>query len=467
MNDRRAILVADLGYGDSGKGITIDTLARTHIAHTVVRYNGGAQAAHTVVTPDGRSHTFSQFGSASFVSGVATYLSAHMLVDPIALSNEETFLERVRVFDALSRHFIHRDARIVSPYAKLINKLREHARRDARHGSCGMGIGETMRFWKAHPDETLYLRDLSDVRTLKRKLLFQLEYSREIIAANFPLLVRSVPELKDEWDELSGSGYIAKLAERYVAVSSALNCVDEEWESTLLQKNGTILFEGAQGVLLDERYGFHPFTTWSDTTYANADTMLGGFDGSVTRLGVLRAYATRHGPGPFVTEDSMLTGRLPDSHNMFGEWQREFRVGWFDAVASRYALRAVGGVDALAITNLDRLEGLSEWKIATRYKTTTDAMRNLSRLPADREGIARDIVRTKEDDEEMNEDLAKELFKAAPAYESVEIAIPPKVADVNSMTPVIEKIEHELDTRVALLGFGPTSNEKYWRKSLF
>ena len=469
MKEKRAILVADLGYGDSGKGITIDTLARTYDAHTVVRYNGGPQAAHRVVTIDGRSHTFSQFGSATFVPGVATYLSQFMLVDPVALINEETYLQKSGISGALLRHFIHRDARVISPYAVLINKLRERKRDDARHGSCGMGVGETVQFSKVHPDETLYVRDLQNSEMLQKKLSFQREYARGLITESFVHVLRAATDLQYEWNELSKDTHITSLIENYVAISKKINTVDNEWEAKLMKRDGVILFEGAQGILLDERYGFHPFTTWSDTTFGNAHKITAEheYTGACTRLGVLRAYATRHGPGPFVTYDSALTERIPDSQNVFSEWQREFRVGWFDAVASRFALSATQGVDALAITNIDRLVGLTEWNIATHYKTTTDAMRNLSRLPAGRGGIARDIVRMSEDDDELNEDLAKELLRAAPVYETVKLSTSFGADMVHASSGIIEKIEHELGVGVALLGFGPTSDEKYWRKPLF
>ena len=343
MNEHRAILVADLGYGDSGKGITIDTLARTYGAHTVVRYNGGPQAAHTVVTMDGRSHTFSQFGSATFVPGVATYLSQFMLVDPLSLINEETYLEQSGISDALLRHFIHRDARVISPYAVLINKLRERMRSDARHGSCGMGVGETVRFWKVHPDETLYVRDLQNSQMLQKKLSFQREYASVLIKESFVHVMSAAADLQHEWNKLSEDTHVTALIENYVVISKKINTVDETWVAKLMKRDGVMLFEGAQGVLLDERFGFHPFTTWSDTTYGNAHKIIAEheYTGVTTRLGVLRAYATRHGPGPFVTHDRALTERIPDSHNVFSEWQREFRVGWFDAVASRFALRAV------------------------------------------------------------------------------------------------------------------------------
>ncbi|MER5700657.1 adenylosuccinate synthetase [Micromonospora sp. NPDC002296] len=128
---------------------------------------------------------------------------------------------------------------------------------------------------------------------------------------------------------------------------------------------GTCVFEGAQGVLLDEWHGFHPYTTWSTTTFANAEALLAeaGQPGGAERLGVLRIATTRHGPGPLVTEDSALP--LADPRNPTNPWQGRFRFGHFDAVAHRYALAVAGGVDGLALTHLDLADrGL---RICRRY----------------------------------------------------------------------------------------------------
>jgi adenylosuccinate synthase len=118
-------------------------------------------------------------------------------------------------------------------------------------------------------------------------------------------------------------------------------------------------------VLLDRRTGFFPHVTNTDTTFGGATRLLGR---PPIRIGVIRAYATRHGAGPFVTEEAALTKDLPDSHNQTNDWQGPIRAGWLDLVALRYAIRASGGVDFLAITNLDRLSGLSAVQAAIDYE---------------------------------------------------------------------------------------------------
>ena len=156
--------------------------------------------------------------------------------------------------------------------------------------------------------------------------------------------------------------------------------VDEAAIKTLLAQSGTIIFEGAQGVLLDENYGFAPYTTWSTTTFSNADTLIQehAYPGEVIRLGLLRAYGTRHGAGPFPTEDRTLTLTLPDQHNTWNDWQRTFRVGYLDLVATRYAKDVLGKLDYLAITNIDRLTMMPEWKVCNSYSYAGEQRHPLS-----------------------------------------------------------------------------------------
>ncbi len=367
------VIVIDLGYGDSGKGGVVDWLSgdsgRGGVAdwlsgesgragvidglpvHAVVRFNGGAQAAHNVVTCDGRHHTFAQFGSGTFTPGVRTHLSRFMLVDPLALAAEAAHLAGLGVGDALDRLTVDRDALLTTPYHRAANRAREVARGHDRHGSCGMGIGETTRYALDHPDDAPRVADCAAPRTLARKLAGLRD------------------RLTSELGPLDAPD-VADVGDAYLAFAGRVALVDGGYLRRLL-RTGAVVFEGAQGVLLDEWRGFHPYTTWSTTTFANAETLLAEAlpaealpaeaglaetllaeaGETALRLGVVRCYLTRHGPGPFVTEDPTL--ELPEPHNRHGAWQGAFRVGHQDAVALRYAVEVAGGVDAVALTHLD------------------------------------------------------------------------------------------------------------------
>ncbi len=169
------------------------------------------------------------------------------------------------------------------------------------------------------------------------------------------------------------------IVDSFADIAGRLQIVAPDYLGTVLQRDGTTVFEAAQGVLLDEWQGFHPYTTWSTTTLHHADTLLGEahYSGDTTRIGITRAYATRHGAGPFVTEDAALTTMLPDAANMQGDWQGGFRVGWLDLVMLRYACEVVGPLDALAVTCLDRVATLPELKLCRRY---TDGDATVERL---------------------------------------------------------------------------------------
>ena len=313
------VIVADLGYGDAGKGTVVDWLCATRPVHAVVRFNGGAQAAHNVLAADGRHHTFAQFGSGT-LRGVPTHLSRFVVVDPMALSAEAAHLVRLGVPDPFGLLTVHRDCLLATPYHIEAGRRRELARGAERHGSCGMGVGEAMAYALSHG--SLAPRAGDSPATLTRKL----GVLREALGVDGPP--------------------VADCVAAYRAFAARVRLVDSTDE---LLRRGPVVFEGAQGVLLDENHGFDPYTTWSTTTFANALELLGG--AGAVRLGVLRTYTPRHGPGPLVTEDPTL--ELPERHNGTGPWQGPFRVGHFDAVAHRYAVAVTGGVDGLALTHLD------------------------------------------------------------------------------------------------------------------
>ncbi|GAA0653933.1 hypothetical protein GCM10010193_00050 [Kitasatospora atroaurantiaca] len=337
------VIVCDLGFGDAGKGTVVDRLCRgpygpgrARPVHAVVRHNGGAQAAHNVVTDDGRHHTFAQFGSGTF-AGVPTHLSRFMLVDPLALAAEARHLAALGVPDPLALLTVDRRALLTTPFHAAANRLREQRRGQARHGSCGLGIGETARYALSHPGDAPTAADCTSPARLLRKLT----------------LLRD--RLADQLDTSPGEFPApppAHCADAFHAFAEHIRLTDEAHLPELL-RTGPVVFEGAQGVLLDEWHGFHPYTTWSTTTFANAETLLAeaGAPGSALRLGVLRTYTTRHGPGPLPTESKALA--VPEPHNDTGRWQGAFRLGHFDTVAHRYALTAAGGADALALTHLD------------------------------------------------------------------------------------------------------------------
>ncbi|GAA3846218.1 adenylosuccinate synthase [Saccharothrix violaceirubra] len=339
------VAVVGLGFGDEGKGAVVDALCAARETVSVVRFNGGAQAAHNVVVGD-RHHTFSQFGSGT-LAGVPTLLSRHVLVEPIALATEARELAALGVPDPLRLVSVDRDALLTTPVHVAANRAREDARGADRHGSCGKGIGETAWYallpghgpgdvvegWPLPgvPGPAPTVGDCADEATLRRRL--------DALAAFYAPLTEDFPAVDD-------------MVHLYRAFADAVRTVDGD-EVRRRAARGRLVFEGAQGVLLDQHHGFHPHTTWSTVTPDLIPAMLGE---RPRVLGVTRTYQTRHGAGPLPTEDPALD--LPERHNGYGHYQGGWRVGHLDATLLDHAVRACGGVDALAVTHLDRT-GLS------------------------------------------------------------------------------------------------------------
>lgn len=438
-SEKKAYVVVDLGYGDGGKGTITDFLTRDQRAHTVIRFNGGGQAGHNVVTPDGRHHTFSHFGSGTFVPGVQTFLSRYMLVSPGALLVEAKVLAKNGVTDALERMVLSDELLMVTPFHRAANRIRELARRDARHGSVGMGIWETENDAREHPELTIRAKHLKDPHRLEQQLRRVQKAKRleldELIRAN-----QDQSRVGEYASILEGEIFLDHARRIFLELADSVRIVREEYLAKRLALPGSVIFEGAQGVLLDEWHGFHPYTTGSTCTFENALTLLSGcdYDGEVTKLGVVRSYAVRHGVGPFVTEDVLLGCQLNEAHNTKHEWQQSFRHGWFDAVAIRYAIEVCGGVDALAVTCLDQIGGLPRACICEAYDAYSKAESDrLTRLPVGKKG-----------DLAFQEALTKALERSIPRY--------------RAMTHPVDDIVQALNVPVCLTSDGPTATSKRW-----
>ncbi len=334
----------------------------------MIRYNGGAQAGHTVVTDDGRSHTFSQLGAGSFLPEVRTHLSAHMVCHPTALLGEAEHLARKGVSHVLQRLSIHRDALLISPYQQALNRLRELSRGAARHGSVGVGVGETVADARAGQRDVLYARHLNEPQQLRLRLRHLRERKRFEAAALSPP-IQNQDAWKFELSIFENHQVIDAFINSTSHLAATIQVLDTQAEVALTRRPGTMLFEGAQGVLLDEAYGFFPHNTFGRCTLANAESMLAAWDfsGDVERLGVMRSFMTRHGAGPLPTESKQLTAQWTERHNPSGLWQGDFRVGHADFVLWRTARAVCPSLDGLIVTHVDALEANTQPLVCRAY----------------------------------------------------------------------------------------------------
>lgn len=354
-----AFITVDCGFGDCGKGTFVDSLVRKYKSNLVVRYSGGSQCAHRVVLSDGKTHVFSQFGSGTLVAGTRTLLSKHVLINPVGLLVENQKLEELGITDCFKRMFIHEEALITTPFHKAYNRILENSRGDGRHGSCGMGIGATMQDFLSNPNLVLRFKDIKSPTLLMEKLIG--------VRSRMFELASKVSKNDKNFNTFKLS--LEDLISNYKTVANSVVLLDDEMSGLLVKTSEHPIFEAAQGIGIDENFGFFPHTTWTTVTSKNAEEILKGCDWTYPKktIGITRAYTTRHGAGPLVTEDEQLTDILPDDFNKKNEFQGGFRVGWLDLNLLAYCMEVNGGIDYLAISHLDKLSLKKSWKICLSY----------------------------------------------------------------------------------------------------
>ncbi len=342
------IVIVGAQWGDEGKGKIVDHLASK--VDVVVRFQGGNNAGHTVVV-DGKKVVFHLVPSGMLYPGKKVVIGNGVVVDLNVLVDELDNFKKMGI-SLDDRFYISSTAHLILPYHRAIDGLREQMRGDRKIGTTKRGIGP------AYEDKVarmgLRVGDLLYPDVLKEKLALQLEhknrYIKDVLGGEPFSLDEVYDELMKQGDKIRG--YITNTVELLHSL-----------------KGANILFEGAQGTLLDIDHGTYPYVTSSNTTVGGVITGTGvnlSFIDEV--IGISKAYTTRVGGGPFPTELTDETGnRLRDRGGEYGATTgRPRRCGWLDMVALRYATR-VNGLTGLVITKLDVLSGEESLKIAVRY----------------------------------------------------------------------------------------------------
>jgi adenylosuccinate synthase len=344
------VAVVGAQWGDEGKGKIVDWLSER--ADVVVRFQGGHNAGHTLVI-NGVTYKLSLLPS-GVVRGKLSIIGNGVVVDPWALLDE---IERIKAQgvnigpDVLK---IAENACLILPVHGQLDRAREEARGEGKIGTTGRGIGP------AYEDRVgrraIRVCDLDDRAVLEAKI--------ESLLAHHNALLRGLGA-----PEADGAELLAKLLD---VAPKILPFADVVWKhlDEVRHTRKRVLFEGAQGAMLDVDHGTYPFVTSSNTVSGNAGTGSGVGPGQVGYvLGICKAYTTRVGSGPFPTELFDAIGeRIGDRGREFGTVTgRRRRCGWFDAVMVRQAMK-VGGINGIALTKLDVLDGLEELKICVGYQ---------------------------------------------------------------------------------------------------
>jgi adenylosuccinate synthase len=354
------IAVLGAQWGDEGKGKIVDMLT-PHFS-TVARYQGGHNAGHTVYV-DGQKFVLHLIPSGILHPGVTCVIGNGVVVDPQALFKEVDELARLGV-DVDGRLLISEKAHVILPYHRELDVLSEARRGERKIGTTSRGIGPAY-------EDKIGRRGIRVCDLLNDRAALEQEV-RENVNARNRIIKDSTLDWKPLFDQLVEYG--GRMRPWVGDVSLFVN--------REIAQGGNVMFEGAQATLLDIDHGTYPFVTSSNASVGGVCTGLGVPPRAITGvLGVAKAYTTRVGEGPMPTELSGdLAERLREGGQEYGaSTGRARRCGWYDAIVVRYSAR-INGLDAIALTKLDVLDGLSEVHICTGYRTPGGT---ITEFPAD------------------------------------------------------------------------------------
>jgi adenylosuccinate synthase len=344
-----ALVLVGAQWGDEGKGKATDLIGGS--VDYVVRYQGGNNAGHTVVVGD-ESYALHLVPSGILTPGCTPVIGNGVVVDPGVLLEEMAGLEARGI--SCERLLISADAHLIMPHHRALDKVTERYLGGARIGTTGRGIGPTYGDKAARVG--IRMQDLFDPGILRKKLELALREKNQVLTKVYNRRAIDADRVVEEY-----VGYGERLRPHLADTGLVLNAA--------LDEDKVVLLEGSQGTLLDVDHGTYPFVTSSSPTAGGACAGSGIGPTRITRvIGILKAYTTRVGEGPFPTELNDSFGELLRSAG--GEFGvttgRARRTGWFDAVIARYAVR-VNGLTDLFLTKLDVLTGLESVPVCIGY----------------------------------------------------------------------------------------------------
>ena len=410
-------------WGDEGKGKVVDLLAPD--VDIVARYQGGANAGHTIKWGD-ETFVLHLIPSGIFHEGVSCVIGNGVVIDPAALVDEIGQIEALG-YPVEGRLKISHNAHLIMPYHKALDQAKERWRDAEAIGTTGRGIGPA--YVDKFARSGIRVVDLLDRDGLARKLREALAEKNEILKSIYKSETLDVESLVEEYVEFD------QLIDPYVTDTSAVL-------NDALAAGQRVLAEGAQGALLDVDHGTYPYVTSSHPTSGGACTGLGIPPTAIDRIiGIVKAYSTRVGNGPFPTELDDETGeRLRAEGHEFGATTgRPRRCGWLDLVALSYTSR-LNGFTELAVTKLDVMSGLDTLKVCVAYEI--DGART-TRFPTDLATLERAVP----------------VYESLPGFEG-DLSEASAVGDLPAAArDYLGFVADHLDVPITVIGTGPKREE--------
>lgn len=472
-------ILCGMQFGDEGKGTFVDYLAHKKNISCIVKYNGGSQASHTVITPEGILHKFSQLGSGMFLDGSHTYLTENMVINLDNLIVEmRVFSEKTKIpFSELKdRIHIHEDCFVVTPYHKLANKLREFSMGNNRRGTVGTGVSEVRYFLSENSSLGLRVKDIFNhysANPIYGKIEALQKYVFDFYCENYETIWKNVPDnmrnsLFEEIETLLDKNSFFNISLHYLFdfkyAEKDINlkrCIYSNYEIRL-NKHDNIIFEGSQGALIDVIYGIKPNTTLLDTTNQFALSLCHPTD-NTSKVGIVKAFSSRHGFGVFPTEDTEVSQKISDENQESTFWNGHIRFGWFDCVLLKYA-QMINKVDKLYLSSLDKLDNFEKIKVCTSYIYTgiiDEKFKEIFEYTVNSDGVI-----TISSIEGPDSDLGKYLKNCCPVYLVVDGWMS-STSEITNSSELPEKcleyihlLENLSGIPISVVSVGPTRDNK-------
>lgn len=464
------VVVSPLGIGEETKGATVEWLTDYLHAHTVIR-SGGCQSGHHLVRSDGREQMLSHFGSGVF-DGATTFLK-HMVINPVDLYTEAEELELLGVENPLQKIIIADDCITITPFHGALSRLHEISRGKNKKGTIGMGVGEAI--YESHniPDISIRARDFLGDQQL---LLAKVQKIRELKVLEAYKLFTTYPFLQSDTQALhelailENESLTETVVQSYVLLAKLVKIVNDSYIDELISQSGAIVCEPSHGALLHPRYGFVPHVTQIDPTTQNVMETISQHphDKKVIRLGVSRSYMTRHGAGPLVSYSRIMTDVIKETHNAAGSWWLgEFRNGYYDRVATDYALQISGGIDTfsgLVLSFMDKVRQFTTWPVVETYTY-------MGEIPADiddyfelKDGKITRIIKHPDDGTDRHLDHQRRLTELLKNCKpEVKILKPENGKPLDEV--FIKYVENTFHIPVVAVSYGPTKEDRKTRPS--
>lgn len=428
-----AVVVIGAQWGDEGKGKLVDVFA-SH-ADSVVRFQGGSNAGHTLVV-NGQKTVLHLIPSGILHSDKTCVIASGVVVDILGLAEEIRKLKATGLPLTQSQLLISDTATVLLPYHKAIDQAREKALSDGKIGTTGKGIGPAYEDRASR--RALIMSDLFDSKDLLGKIEFAIK-EKNILLKN----LYDAPEIKAA-DILKQIQPVIEELRPY-----RLNDVSL-FVSQKLKQGKKLLFEGAQGTLLDINHGTYPFVTSSSTLSGSGAISAGLGPHHLSKIvGVFKAYCTRVGSGPFPTELLNDVGAKiqKDGHEFGSTTGRARRCGWLDLVALKYAIR-LNGINSLAMMKLDVLSNHEELGICTAYKLNGEI---ITEFPTSTELVGQ----------------VEPIFEYMPGWkEDLTQVKQLKDLPIKAMN-YINYIQGQLGTPIDIISVGPDREQTLWVKPLY